>query len=169
MLNYFHLFNVPQSYFVDEVALRQAYQRLQAQYHPDRHVRESAQEQHRILALAADINAGWQCLSSPVARAGHLLELRGVDVSTPTMALDEAFLEHQIAWRERIEEAQSLADLEALRVLLLKERDEEGQVFAAALSRDDVQGARRSQAALQFFGRLLDELRQHIDHLDAVF
>ncbi len=166
MLNYFHLFNVPQGYFIDAVALRQSYQRLQAQYHPDRHVGESLQEQHRILALAADINAGWLCLNSPVARAGHLLALRGVDLTSAAMHLDESFLERQITWRERIATAATLEDLEALRVLLLKERDEEGQSFAAALKRDDIDAARRHHASLQFFERLLEDLRQQIDRLD---
>ena len=168
MLNYFHLFIVPQGYFVDAVALRQSYQRLQAQYHPDRHVGASLSEQHRILALAADINAGWLCLNSPVARAGHLLALRGVDVTAAVMPLDEDFLEQQITWRERIAAATTLEDLEALRVLLLKDRDDEGQSFAAALKREDIDAARRHHAALQFFERLLEDLRQQIDRLDEV-
>ncbi|NNM52091.1 MAG: Fe-S protein assembly co-chaperone HscB [Pseudomonadales bacterium] len=164
MLNYFHLFNLPESFFVDEQAVRQAYQRLQAQHHPDRHIGYSPEEQHRALAMASDVNEGWRVLRSPVLRAGHLLALRGMDQGE--VSLSPEFLMQQIAWREQLESSGQLRQLEALRAQLRHEMDHEARQFEQELARVDAPKARSAHAHLQFFHRLLQEIEQRVDHMD---
>lgn len=164
MLNYFHLFNLPESFFVDEQAVRQAYRRLQAQHHPDRYTGSSPEEQHRALAMASDVNEAWRVLRSPVLRAGHLLALRGMDQGE--VNLSPEFLMRQITWREHLESVEQLRQLEALRAQLRHDMDQEAREFERVLAHADAASARSSHAHLQFYQRLLQEIEQRIDQLD---
>ncbi len=164
MLNYFHLFNLPESFFVDEQAVRQAYQRLQSQHHPDRYAGFSPEEQHRALVMASDINEAWRVLRSPVLRAGHLLALRGMDQGE--VNLSPEFLMQQIAWREHLESAEQLRQFEALRAQLRHDMDHEAREFEQALTQVNAVHARSRHAHLQFYHRLLQEIEQRIDQLD---
>ncbi len=166
MLNYFHLFSLPESYQVDATALSQAYQRLQNQYHPDRHVGKPAEEQHRTLLMASEVNRGWKVLRSPVERAGHLLEIHTGQVETSGVVLAAAFLLEQIDWREQLEAAASESALLQIQQSTLQRLAEEGEKFAAALQRQEWTEARLYHAYMQFFQRLCEESLARLERLD---
>lgn len=100
--NYFQLFNLPSAFSVDEVLLKQAFRALQRQFHPDRFVNASAQEQKIALQYATTINEAYHCLASPLLRAQYLLTQAGYEQLDHTLKNDPEFLMQQMHWREQL-------------------------------------------------------------------
>ncbi len=166
MTDPFEQFDLPVAFEVDRAQLDARFRRLQSELHPDRFVRQGDQARRMAASLAADVNEAYAILADDYRRAVHLLERSGVvfDPERDT-SQDIAFIEAQIEWRERIEEAESAGDAGALDALAT----ELNQARAAA--RDRVAGALSDPAApgadakdrvleLRFFDRLLDELKR---------
>ena len=113
-MNYFELFQLPAQFELDSHQLAETYRQLQQQFHPDRVA--SAPENERLLAMqqASNINAAYQTLKDPLARAEYLLMLQGLDIRGEQQTLqDTTFLIQQLAWREELEELRESADPEA--------------------------------------------------------
>ena len=61
------------------------------------------------------INEAYQRLKNPLQRAAYLCELQGAPIQAHSnTAMAPAFLMQQIEWREALDDARSLADLDAL-------------------------------------------------------
>ncbi len=165
MLNYFHLFHVPECFEVDQEVLQQVYERLQRQYHPDRHVQAAPEEQLRMATMAAEVNMAWKTLTSPLLRAEHLLRLHGVDLQQ-RVVLSPAFLMEQIDWREQLEQADHLFKLNELQRLFSERLRTEANAFQASLEADRLELARHHFTSMQFFQRLRDEANHRIDILE---
>lgn len=106
--NYFELFQLPQTYEVDQKQLSGIYRQLQKQFHPDRYATHPVSEQRMAVQFTAYINSGYQTLLSPVKRAEYLLSLyaEAVDLQTATTS-DVEFLMQQMQWREQLAEIKS--------------------------------------------------------------
>lgn len=168
MLNYFHLFKIPESFDIDIDALGITYRHLQSQYHPDRFVGADEAAQRQSLLMASNINEGWRTLSSPVARAGHLLALAGEATGEERTCLPPEFLMTQMEWRERLADAATSVDLETLTVQLRGELAALGNRFAAELANGNRIGAHRLYSEMQFFHKLIEEARRLIERFDEV-
>lgn len=118
-MNYFALFNLTPSFDVDKATLATTYQQLQKLTHPDKFA--TASERDKLIALQknAQVNDGYQVLKTPLSRAEHMLELRGVELQHEQKTMqDGAFLMQQMEWREQLDEAQHASDpLDALESL----------------------------------------------------
>src|SRR5690349_23456145 len=102
--NHFELFGLPPQFAVDAAALQTRYRELQREVHPDRFARASQAEQRVSMQLATRVNEAYQTLKSPIARAGYLLELQGIDPEFETnTAMPAEFLAEQMEQRERLE------------------------------------------------------------------
>ena len=113
-MNYFELFQLPAQFELDSHQLAETYRQLQQQFHPDRVA--SAPESERLLAMqqASNINAAYQTLKDPLARAEYLLMLQGLDIRGEQQTLqDPEFLMQQLSWREELEALREAADPEA--------------------------------------------------------
>lgn len=110
-LNPFQIFDLPRQFDLSRQSLRARYIALQRQYHPD-----SANESEKSIyaQLSAHINHSYQILSDPILRAQTLLELAGYSAENQRRDLPTEFLQNQLIFRERLDEAhdpQSLSDL----------------------------------------------------------
>ncbi len=155
----FSLFDLPPAFDIDVDALTARYRRLQQLIHPDRY--STAGEQARRLAAqrAARINAAYQTLKDPLARARHLLELRGADVEK-TGTVEPEFLMEQMALRERLAALRAGGSREALRDLLadIDHRQQACcQRLGRALREDALDTACRLYQEFQFLRRLHEE------------
>ena len=113
--NHFQIFGVPARFEVDLEGLEARYRELQREVHPDRFARASQAEQRVSMQLATRVNEAYQTLKSPIARAGYLLELQGVDPEFETnTAMPPEFLAEQMERRERLEAAVAAVDWERL-------------------------------------------------------
>lgn len=114
-MNFFTLFDLPESYELDTAALSETFQALQRQYHPDRFATAAESERLKALQHAATINQGYQALRKPLSRAEYLLSLHGFDINNEQHTLrDTAFLMEQLELREALETIEQQKNSEAL-------------------------------------------------------
>ncbi len=164
----FTLFGLPPKFALDRAQLDAQWRRLQAEVHPDRFAGESATRQRQAMQWAVRVNEAHQRLKDPVKRAAYLCEMRGASVNAErNTAMPAHFLMQQMAWREALEDARSLADVEALQAELATEQhdtlaqaarllDEAGQPEAAA----------QQVRALMFMQRFRQDIERRLDALD---
>jgi len=168
-LDHFSRLGLTPGFRLDEADLEQRFRRLQAAVHPDRFATGSDVDRRLALKLAADGNEAYRVLRHPTRRAAYLCELRGVDVGAQTnTALDPAFLETQMLWREQLDEANSLSTdlrrdalaalgarlqttVEAARDRLATLMDDQGQMEAAAAEIRE----------LMFYDKLAETVQQY--------
>jgi len=75
------------------------------------------------MQMTTRVNEAYRTLKSPVLRGKYLLELNGVDVAFETnTAMPREFLMEQMELREKLEEAKSAAELDAISRDLATER-----------------------------------------------
>jgi molecular chaperone HscB len=110
-MNFFELYGLPQHFDVDQETLRSTYKALAQVTHPDKFATSSDSEILRAVQKSAQVNDGYQILKSPLSRAEHLIELRGVDLKHEQQTLqDTGFLMQQMELREQLEEIDSAAN-----------------------------------------------------------
>ena len=111
--NYFELFQLPQSFQVDEALLSHHFRQLQREVHPDRFAGSTDRERRIAVQYSAWINEAYKTLKSPVQRAQYLLLLQGLTIEAEqTLAGDPAFLMHQMSLREQLMELKDQPDPE---------------------------------------------------------
>lgn len=161
----FTLFGLPQRYALDRELLDLRRRDLQAEVHPDRFAAEGAAAQRVAMQWAMRINEAWQRLKDPLRRAAYLCELRGAPIDAhQNTAMPAEFLARQMAWRESLDEADTLADVERLDEQLLREERAEFERLAALLDeRGDVAAAAAQVRALMFFARLREDITRRLD------
>ncbi|MFT4654890.1 MAG: molecular chaperone HscB [Kangiellaceae bacterium] len=119
-MNYFSLFDIPEQYKINIVALEQRYKMLQRLTHPDRFVSASDQEKRIYMQKNSQINDGYYVLQDMVLRGEHLLEVRGVELSSEQETIgDTTFLMEQMDLREALASAHVPGDFEALNSTIL--------------------------------------------------
>jgi molecular chaperone HscB len=113
--NDFELFELPLGYALDRVQLDERWKGLQREVHPDRHAAADAQTQRQAMQWSVRINEAYQRLKDPLKRAAYLCELNGAPVQAENnTAMPAAFLMQQMQWREDLEEARSVEQLERM-------------------------------------------------------
>ena len=113
--NDFELFDVPAQFAQDRLQLDARWKALQREAHPDRFAAEGAAAQRMAMQWSVRINEAYQRLKDPLKRAAYLCELRGAPVQAENnTAMPASFLMQQMAWRESLDDTESLEGLEAL-------------------------------------------------------
>lgn len=166
MTNYFMSFDLDPAFNIGFEDLEQRYEQLMTICHPDRFAAAPAFEQRAAAKRAADINEAFNVLRHPVSRAGHLLQLSGIDL--PALERQPAapeFLFEQIMLREKVQEYPSLAADEAAELM--------SEIGAAYLSTQekfvehyeagDIAAASASWVEFHFQQKLSDELKRASD------
>ena len=165
-VDHFAVFGLSPTFALDPAALATRYRELQQAVHPDRYAASSAAEQQIAVARALEVNAAWQCLRDPVARALHLLELAGVDALDPSeTAMPSEFLMRQIEWREKLAEAAgSETALAALDAAMTEELNAEIARFAASYPAE-LDTARDAARKMRFIARQREAVEQELSAL----
>jgi molecular chaperone HscB len=110
-MHHFELFNLTPSFDIDLVVLSQTYQTLQKLTHPDKFATASEREKLLSVQKNAQVNDAYQVLKSPLSRAEHMLELRGLELKHEQQTIqDTPFLMQQMEWREQLEDMASHSD-----------------------------------------------------------
>tara|TARA_R110000787_G_scaffold90937_4_gene191833 strand:+ start:4625 stop:5158 length:534 start_codon:yes stop_codon:yes gene_type:complete len=169
--HYFDLFRLPVAFAVDRRLLDERYLALQRQFHPDRYVSRSAQEQHLAVRSAAAVNQAYAVLCSPVKRAQYLLELQGLDSDDSNKTTsDREFLLEQMRLRESLLEvpdaADPFADLADLEREIALASDALEEEFASTYQAADLTGAKQTLVKMQFYGKLQAQLAALEEQLD---
>jgi molecular chaperone HscB len=157
----FAILGVPEKYDLDAEELERRYRELSRAVHPDRFATAPPAERLRSLSQATALNDAYKTLRSPVARAVHLLELRGSKIGDKE-PIGQDFLMEILELREELAAARAGGDEARVRAM------EEGMrarhrgamariadLFAGSGSLDDV---KHELIALRYFQRFLDEV-----------
>ena len=109
------LFDLPRRQALDVPQLDQRWKALQGQVHPDRFAAEGAAAQRLAMQWAVRVNEAYRRLKQPLSRAAYLCELHGTPVlAESNTAMPAAFLMQQMSWREALEDARTLEQVESL-------------------------------------------------------
>lgn len=103
-MNYFKLFSLPETFYIDKSQLAATYRELQKQYHPDKSVMLADSERLVAMQKSTEINDAYQTLKNSCLRAQYILALAGLDIALEQRTLqDTGFLMQQMMWREKVE------------------------------------------------------------------
>ena len=104
MQNYFELFDLETSFFIDEAALKSSYQLEISRFHPDNFASKSEPEKLQALQNTSLLNSAYRALKTPLSRATYLLKLEGIDAfDEKDTAMEKGFLLSQIDLRDELE------------------------------------------------------------------
>jgi molecular chaperone HscB len=113
--NDFELFGLTQQFAQDRAAIDMRWKELQREAHPDKFAAHGAAAQRIAMQWSVRINEAYQRLKDPLKRAAYLCELGGASINAHSnTAMPAAFLMQQMQWREALDEAQTVAQLESL-------------------------------------------------------
>ena len=163
----FELFQVAPRFAQDRTVLDARWKSLQTQVHPDRFVSEGAVAQRVAMQWTLRVNEAYQRLKSPLARAVYLCELNGQPVEAESnTAMPSAFLLQQMAWREALEEARALSDVEALgQAVAARQRGLLDELALAMDERRDWPAAASQIRTLMFVTRFAEDVERRADAL----
>ena len=163
----FDLFGLSRSYAQDRAAVDAAWKALQRQAHPDKFAAEGAAAQRLAMQWSVRINEAYQRLKDPLARACYLCELHGAPIRAENnTAMPPAFLVQQMEWREALEDAVTMAQLEQLASETRVAENAQLAVIARALDADkDHVRAANEVRSLMFIQRFAQEVEARIDLL----
>ena len=104
MQNYFELFDLETSFFIDEAVLKRSYQVEISRFHPDNFATKSEPEKLQALQNTSLLNSAYRALKTPLSRATYLLKLEGIDAfDEKDTAMEKGFLLSQIELRDELE------------------------------------------------------------------
>ena len=170
----FTLFGLAPRFGLDGAALDDVWRALQARVHPDRFAAQGAAAQRLAMQWAVRVNEGYQRLKDPLRRAAYLCELRGAAIQAENnTAMPAAFLMQQMAWRETLDEACSLAAVAQLDDEVAA--DEQHRLGLLGQCLDDPGGdpaahalaAAQQVRSLMFVARFRQDLARRLEALDA--
>lgn len=171
--NYFELFGLKPAFSIDRAHMLTAQQRLQASYHPDRHVNEDDRNRRLAVQVASWINQAYETLQDPVKRARYLLEINGADIPDDSATTsDVEFLMEQIELREAVDACREadngLDQCQQIEDQLAQRASELAAEFVALFDSEELIEAVTISRKMQFIQRIqqqLDELQFELEGL----
>ena len=163
----FELFGIERRFALDRAALDTRWRALQAEVHPDRFASEGAAAQRVAMQWAVRVNEAYQRLKDPIKRAAYLCELHGAPIEAENnTAMPTGFLMQQLEWREGLDEAHGVAEVEAIAGEVRAHRsvalDRVQQTLDVAC---DHAAAAQQVRALMFIERFADDIDRRLEAL----
>lgn len=168
--NFFELLDLPVSFDVNTAELATRYRELQRRFHPDRYASAPEPERRISLQLTAQVNAAFQTLKDPVARARYMLGLLGVDTGEETdTTMDAGFLMEQMELRDSLAEARQLTDrlpqLDLLRQRVATQYEKRLALLSSCFSKSSETSLREARNLVREM-QFLQKLAHEIDELE---
>lgn len=167
--NDFELFGLEPRFEQDRAAIDARWRALQTEVHPDRFAAQGAAAQRVAMQWAVRVNEAYQHLKDPLRRATLLCEMRGAPVNAESNTrMPTAFLMQQMEWREALDDARTLAAVEALAAQVAAHRCDALVTLGATL--DAPNGAPEQAAeqvrALMFVERFAQDVDARLEALE---
>jgi molecular chaperone HscB len=164
----FDLFGLAATFDVDPDELDRRWKQLQRQVHPDHYSTQTTADKRLAMQWSLRVNEAYQRLKHPVRRAAYLCELNGVPIRAEgNTSMPADFLIQQMQWREELEAAHELADIEVLRQQVKNEMQILLQQCAQSIEQETqwVQAA-ESVRALMFIERFLQDVDNRLERIE---
>ena len=168
MQNYFELFDLKTSFFVDDEALKKSYQAQVMRFHPDNFATRSQAEQLQALQNTSLVNSAYTALKTPLNRASYLLNLEDVNpFDEKDTNMDADFLISQIELREQLENIKEQKDNLALDNFIERVqdfiKDNVASISEAFTQSRDLQEIKTLVRELKFYEQLNKEANMLMD------
>ena len=165
----FELFGVPRRFEQDRARLDRRWRELQAEVHPDRFATAEAAGQRVAMQWAVRVNEAYQRLKEPMRRAAYLCELEGAPIDAENnTAMPAGFLVEQMTWREALDDAIGVEQVETLSAQVQSRRE---AVLARLGTTLDVQrdfaAAAQLVRSLMFVERFAHDIDQRLEALES--
>ncbi len=163
----FDIFGLTPLFAIDRAALDARWKDLQREAHPDRFATAPAAAQREAMQWSVRINEAYQRLKDPLKRAAYLCELNGAPIrAEDNTAMPPAFLMQQMQWREDLDDAETVADLERMAGEVTAARREmvEALQQTADVRRDFAVLAQQVRS-LMFVERFVSDVEARLDQL----
>jgi molecular chaperone HscB len=170
MQNYFELFDLETSFFIDDDQLKSSYRKEISRFHPDKYATKSESEKLQALQNTSLLNTAFTSLKTPLNRASYLLKMQGLDpFDERDTVMNHDFLISQIDLREElevIEEDRDSFGLEGFleRVDLHIEENTES-IYKAFEIKSDLMDIKMNVRELKFYDQLYKEANKLMDEL----
>jgi molecular chaperone HscB len=167
--NDFDLFGLAPTFTQDRAGIDARWKALQKEAHPDKFATHGGAAQRMAMQWSVRINEAYQRLKHPLRRAAYLCELNGVLINAENnTAMPAAFLMQQMEWRESLEDANTVLELEQLDKQVTAARqhilEHCGQLIDLT---HDYREAAQQVRALMFIERFASDVENRIDHIDV--
>ena len=161
----FELFALTPGFAQDRAVIDARWKDLQREVHPDKFAAQGAAAQRLSMQWSVRINEAYQRLKDPLKRAAYLCELNGAAVNAENNTARPAeFLMQQMEWREALDEAGTVAELEVLESLVSASRKQALQLCAQFLDeKQDYTRAVQQVRALMFMDRFARDIEARLD------
>ncbi len=163
----FELFEIPAQFAQDRRALDAKWKDLQREAHPDKFAAQGAAAQRIAMQWSVRINEAYNRLKDPLKRATYLCELNGAPIEAHTnTAMPPAFMMMQIEWREALEEAETVAELEEIEHQTANYQCEQLSKIEQFIDvKHDYAAAANEVRALMFVARFVGEIEARLDKM----
>ena len=163
----FELFGIPVQFAQDRAQLDARWKELQREAHPDKFAAQGAAAQRVAMQWSVRINEAYQRLKNPMKRASYLCELNGALINAENnTAMPSDFLMQQMEWREALEDAKNMEDLD--KIALESNASGRKQLLKIEQTLDqekDFVAAAQQVRSLMFIERFASEVDARIDRL----
>ena len=165
----FELFGLVPRFAQDRAALDARWKELQREIHPDRFAAQGASAQRVAMQWSARVNEAYQRLKDPLKRAGYLCELNGAAIKAEdNTAMPAAFLMQQMEWREALDDAHGVEELNQISVEVDKTMREKLQKCEQLLDvAHDYPAAVAQVRALMFIERFARDIENRFERMDS--
>jgi molecular chaperone HscB len=165
----FELFDLAPCFAQDSAAIDARWKELQREVHPDKFSTEGAAAQRVAMQWSVRINEAYRRLKDPLKRAAYLCELHGEPVNAENnTAMASDFLLQQMQWREELEDAAGMDELERLARQVASARQQLLQQCAQLLDeKQDYKAAVQQVRALMFIERFASDVQFRLDQMDT--
>jgi molecular chaperone HscB len=165
--NDFELFGLPERFEQDLARIDERWKELQREAHPDRFAAQGAAAQRVAMQWSVRINEAYKRLKDPLRRAAYLCELRGAPVEAESnTAMPAQFLVEQMEWREALDEANTLEDVDRMHEQLVHAREAALRRVRDLLDKHgDAAGAAQQVRALMFIERFGRDVEARAEQL----
>ena len=168
--NDFELFGLTPQFAQDRAAIDARWKDLQREAHPDKFAAQGAAAQRVAMQWSVRINEAYQRLKDPLRRAAYLCELHGAAVNAENnTAMPPEFLMQQMDWREALDDANSLEDLDVLSLQVRQAMREQLSKCEQFLDQQHnyLQAAQQVRA-LMFIQRFEHDVQVRLDQMDTM-
>jgi len=114
-MNYFEFYGLPESFSIDEVALKKKFYALSKEYHPDFYANEDETKQQEILDLSTINNKAYNILSNASKRMEYVLQQHNLLAEGDKYQLAPAFLMEMMEINEALMEVEDAEQLETIK------------------------------------------------------
>lgn len=165
--NDFELFDLPVQFAQDSVVLDARWKDLQREAHPDKFAAQGAAALRLAMQWSVRINEAYQRLKNPLKRAMYLCELHGAPIEAESnTAMPADFLVQQMQWREALEDADGIENLDEIASQAMSSKGEQLSKIEQLLDVEkDFTAAARQVRGLMFIERFASEVDARIDAL----